>query len=84
MKRVFNYCMDKLHTDEFWAFLTGDLFTTCIILQFNWFEHVVHFAGILFVGLLGGFGGILGKRIFEFSEKKCKQLVKWFTRNRGI
>lgn len=63
------------------AFFSGDLFTTIIFMystlgSIDFIHPALKILLALIVGIVGGFGGLLGKDIYE----KIKQLFKSFTK----
>lgn len=63
------------------AFFSGDLFTTIIFMystlgSIDFIHPILKVVLALIVGVVGGFGGLLGKDIYE----KIKQLFKSFTK----
>ena len=63
------------------AFLSGDLITTIIFMystlgSIDFIHPILKVVLALIVGVVGGFGGLLGKDIYE----KIKQLFKSFTK----
>ena len=59
------------------AFVSGDLLTTVTAYYFSfgqidWLHPFLKVILALFVGVVGGFGGLVGKAIFTWLEKKLK------------
>lgn len=61
------------------AFLSGDLLTTVILTignPFGLLHPIMHALSILILGAIGGFGGLAGKAIYMYLEKKWKKRFK--------
>jgi hypothetical protein len=56
------------------AFLSGDLLTTILLSvnypELHWLPPVIHGVSIFIYGIIGGMGGLLGKKIIEWTEKR--------------
>jgi len=64
----------EINSDNIVSFISGDILTTIVLQvgfpELNWLHPIIHTASILFLGAVGGFGGLLGQRVFKFLEKK--------------
>ncbi len=64
------------------AFFSGDIFTTVLFMicstnttsQIDWIHPAFKVALALVVGIVGGFGGLLGKDIYERTKQFFKNI----------
>lgn len=62
--------------DNIIAFVSGDIFVSIIILTFHPTDAFVKVAGVFTLGVVGGFAGLVGKKMFELLEQYVKKKMK--------
>lgn len=72
--RLIDYIV--LKTDNIIAFVTGDLFVSIIVLQLHPADALLKVAGVFTLGVVGGFAGLVGKKLFTIAEDYLKNKFK--------
>tara|TARA_R110000868_G_C10947944_1_gene767570 strand:- start:3352 stop:3582 length:231 start_codon:yes stop_codon:yes gene_type:complete len=63
----------SFHNDDIIAFISGDLMVSLIVLQLHPEDMLIKTAGVFTLGVVGGFAGLLGKKLFILTEEWLKK-----------
>ncbi len=72
LQRLCDYL--SFHSDDIIAFVSGDLMVSIIVLQLHPADALVKTAGVFALGVVGGFAGLVGKKLFTLLEDYLKKI----------
>lgn len=73
-QRLYDYI--DFRVDDIIAFVSGDLMVSIILLQLHPADALIKIIGVFALGVIGGFAGLLGKKLFILTDKWYKKKFK--------